>query len=272
MLPHQCGIATPGACETVAMGLQNWVEAHQADPNWAILQVDERNAFNAIYREPIFEELDQNAPELVPWVSTCYAEHSHLFAQGHRLSSRCGVQQGDPLGPLLFAVAWHRVVRKLPADLALNVWYLDDGHLVGPLDTLSKAFDIIVTEGALLGVTVNIDKCKLWGPGVSTQQILQEHGQSLISQVPRVPWAAGSGLRVLGLPIEYPQSISFKREQLRAVMHHLQDACALLGHLGDPQMQHLLLRYCLDACRVMHMLRGMDCTMLHAELGVRLGE
>ena len=61
MLPNQCGIATPGACETVAMGLQNWVQAHLTDLTWLILQIDLRNAFNSICREPIFEELGRLA-------------------------------------------------------------------------------------------------------------------------------------------------------------------------------------------------------------------
>ena len=112
------------------MGLQNWVQAHFTESTWLILQVDLRNAFNCIHREPIFEEIGRLAPELIPWVSICYGQHSPLYAQGHRLNSRCGVQQGDPLGPLLFAIAWHRVVQRLPGDLQLNVWYLDDGHLV----------------------------------------------------------------------------------------------------------------------------------------------
>ena len=64
---------------------------------------------------------------------------------------------GDPLGPLLFAIAWHRVVQRLPADLRLNVWYLDDGHLVGSPGALAKAFEIIVAEGAIMGITVNTD-------------------------------------------------------------------------------------------------------------------
>ena len=261
MLPNQCGIATPGACETVAMGLQNWVQAHATDPTWLILQIDLRNAFNSICRDQIFEEIGCLAPELIPWVSICYGQHSPLYAQGHRLSSRCGVQQGDPLGPLLFAMAWHRVVRRLPSDLQLNVWYLDDGHLVGSPSALAKALEVIITKGATMGISVNTDKSKLWGPAHLPPDM------HALQDVPRVPWSPGSGLRVLGLPIEHPSSTSFRQHQLHQVVSHLQDACSLLGHLGDPQVQHLLLRYCLDACRVMHMLRGMDCTALLLEVG-----
>ena len=264
MLPHQCGIATPGACETIAMGLQSWVHAHHTEHAWAILQVDLRNAFNSVHREAIFDEIGQSAPELIPWVSTCYAQHSHLIAQGHRLSSRCGVQQGDPLGPLLFSMAWHRVVRKLPSSLHVNIWYLDDGHLVGNLDALDSALRIIATEGDHLGISINMSKCKLWGPAAANAEELVKY--PTLAKIPQVSWAPKFGIRVLGLPVEHPSSVSFCESQMQAAVHGLEDACALLGHLGDPQIQHLLLRYCLDACRVMHFMRGIDCTPLQSLL------
>ena len=77
-----------------------------------------------------------------------------------------GVQQGDPLGPLFFCLAWQRVVRQLPPELVFNTWYLDDGHLVGTWAQLEAALAIIQTEGARLGVSLNTKKCQAWGPGV----------------------------------------------------------------------------------------------------------
>jgi len=245
------------------MGLQSWVQAHQGEQDWAVLQVDLRNAFNSLHREPILEEVGRLAPELVPWISTCYAHHSHLFAQGHRLTSQCGVQQGDPLGPLLFALAWHRVVRMLPPDLLMNVWYLDDGHLIGRIGELDSALQIIQAGGARIGITVNWAKCKLWGPALSDTNQLSV---TSLNNIPQVPWAPNTGLRVLGLPVEHPSSITFRRQQLQGVVAQLGEACSLLGHLGDLQVQHLLLRYSLDACRVMHILRGIDCTALQSDL------
>jgi hypothetical protein len=41
--------------------------------------------------------------------------------------SETGVQQGDPLGPLLFCLTLHPVIKSLKSEF--NVWYLDDGVL-----------------------------------------------------------------------------------------------------------------------------------------------
>ena len=133
------------------MALQEWANHHRDDENWALLQVDLTNAFNSIDRGLMLEEVSLRSPELTTWANFCYARHSHLFLDGHPISSQQGVQQGDPLGPLFFSLCWQRIVEKLPEDLLLNLWYLDDGHLVGSKDSLLKSLAILVDEGKKKG-------------------------------------------------------------------------------------------------------------------------
>ena len=82
-----------------------------------------------------------------------------------------GVQQGDPLGPLLFSIALQKLILSIHndescTDLLLNVWYLDDGVLAGHLASVSRALDIIQSEGPSLGFHVNLKKCELFSPSV----------------------------------------------------------------------------------------------------------
>ena len=91
---------------------------------------------------------------------------SSMFCQQEVILSQQGVQQGDPLGPLFFALAWHPVAEAIQR-VCPNTWtsfYLDDGHLVGPLDELVSAMQLLHDQGTALGVLVNLAKCWLWHP------------------------------------------------------------------------------------------------------------
>ena len=58
------------------------------------------------------------------------------------LRSQEGVHQGDPLGPLLFAMVIQQLVdavRVVCPNLALNSWYLDDGVIAGSAKDVLKA-------------------------------------------------------------------------------------------------------------------------------------
>ena len=85
---------------------------------------------------------------------------------------------------------------------------------------------------------------------------------SLWGRIPRKPWSPNAGIKVLGLPVNYPGSHGFANSTFGTVLKDLAQACTVLQQLGDTPTEHLLLLYYLDACRSMHYLRGIDCTQL----------
>ena len=81
----------------------------------------------------------------------------------------CGVQQGDPLGPLGFAITLQPIVERIKAEvpgLILNSWYLDDGTLMGSAEDLAKALNIIESDGPAVGLVLNRSKSLLYIPQV----------------------------------------------------------------------------------------------------------
>ena len=58
-------------------------------------------------------------------VDTSAWDDEVLLTHEESISSTSGVQQGDPLGPFLFAATLQSILAQLPADL-LNNYYLDD--------------------------------------------------------------------------------------------------------------------------------------------------
>ena len=51
------------------------------------------------------------------------------MVNGHLIWSASDVQQGDPLGPLLFALDVHDIVSSMKCNF--EVWYLDDASIAG---------------------------------------------------------------------------------------------------------------------------------------------
>eukprot|EP00971_Amphidinium_carterae_P211897 4204848-Amphidinium_carterae.1 len=51
-----------------------------------------------------------HCPRLVPFVDFCYAASSQIQFGDHIIQSSRGVQQGDPLGPILYSLAVQSVV------------------------------------------------------------------------------------------------------------------------------------------------------------------
>ena len=90
-------------------------------------------AFNLVDRKAMFQEVRARIPSMAAWIECCYSQPI-LRLGDHSILSCCGVQQGDPLGPLGFALALHPIIETIKEEvpgLLINAWYLDDGTLSG---------------------------------------------------------------------------------------------------------------------------------------------
>jgi len=92
-----------------------------------------------------------------------YHASTHLFFGDYIIPYATGMQQGDPLGPVLFSLAIHSLVKELVSTF--NVWYLDDGTLGGSLQIVLADFNTILHQSSFLGLFLSISKCGVYLEG-----------------------------------------------------------------------------------------------------------
>eukprot|EP00731_Ephydatia_muelleri_P000252 Em0001g252a len=121
--PFQFGVACPSGSEKIIHNLREVLEQHWSDPDFAVIKIDMQNAFNLVSRDVVLlnQQCFLHFPEIYPWTCWCYSQHPKRWHPVGLISSASGVQQGDPLGLLLFALVRQSILRQLAADLTHNV-------------------------------------------------------------------------------------------------------------------------------------------------------
>ena len=76
--------------------------------------------------EFMFSAIRSVLPGLSRWVECCYSTDSVLHFGDHSLLSRCGVQQGDSLGPLCFVLTLHPIAMRIKRELPnlYGIWMM----------------------------------------------------------------------------------------------------------------------------------------------------
>ena len=115
--------------------------------------MDVSNAFNSIRRDHLLETCQSRSPEILNLAHLAYGKPSNLYIGENVIPSASGVQQGDPLGPLLFALGVDHVARGVSSPI--NIWYLDDATIGGPPDVVVRDLENIIPKLAEIGLHIN---------------------------------------------------------------------------------------------------------------------
>ena len=235
--PKQIGVAAPLGAEVGSQTVRQWCERNQTSEDKLIFVADFENAFNTIDRGRFLREVRHHMPGLARWAEWCYGRPSNLFFDGMVIKSQVGVQQGDPLGPLFFALALHPVLEQVGniPGLDLSFSYLDDMVMAGKQSAVASGIAQLKTSAGSLGLRLNMSKCELvpavpGGDGITWELFDQS-----------MPRKLDGCFKLLGAPIgtaEYCQSLTDKRAA------KVQGSLDAIGELPDPQVALALLRSC----------------------------
>ena len=104
LAPRQLGFGVKGGVEAAVHSARLYLR--NLEPQQVLLKLDFKNAFNSVCRDKMLSAVHVLVPVL-PFVHSAYSSPSSLFWDDKSLQSCEGVQQGDPLGPLLFCLTLH---------------------------------------------------------------------------------------------------------------------------------------------------------------------
>ena len=230
---------------------RQWVHRNSNDLSAILVKIDFTNAFNCVSRQAFLEQCRHHFPGLSRWAEWCYARPSKLYFGSETISSENGVQQGDPIGPLLFALALQPLLLDLERGrsdqgLQLVYSYLDDLILAGNQKEVAGAFHFLKRAASQIGLEFNTSKCEVISAAGSNGNIQKELFPT------NVIYREDGNFELLGGPIgteDYCNQHTQKRVD-KAV--ELLDA---LGELPDPQVALTLLRNCASFGKLVYSLR-----------------
>ena len=157
------------------------------DPDRVLVLIDLSNAFHGVSRGAVLSAVRTHFPWLAPLADTCYRHDSNLLIGSSLISSQRGVQQGDPLGPSLFALALHPCVTeaalvaesRFSGELDCNSFFLHDGVIAGRSPALATLEERLLE----IGLCIARHKTEVV-PACTSAQIFSPHDFEGFAWVP----------------------------------------------------------------------------------------
>jgi Reverse transcriptase (RNA-dependent DNA polymerase) len=144
LVPSQLGVGASSGCEAAVHATQRFLSTMPDDQ--ILVKLNFSKAFNSISRDAVLAVIANILPDLYKFCPLAYHQNSVLQFGQHTIHSQEGVQQGDPLGPLLFCVAIHPLLSSLTSNLTIG--YLDDFTLGGSVSSVANDVSTFEQIGA----------------------------------------------------------------------------------------------------------------------------
>ena len=265
LMPMQIAVGARNGIDAAVHTLRDTLDAHGSSEDYIMVQIDASNAFNTCNRAMMLREVVKRLPGLARWTNTSYGVDSPLLLGDLIIMSRAGTQQGDPLGMLYFALVLHPLLLRAQAltskgaEAPLQLWYADDGNIVGRIEDVAAILQLLITEGPAHGFTVHPGKTKAWWPTMNAAR-LRDFPCSLAMSNGQ----PDDGVIAMGSPLG---SDAFCESIVSDTIAKSQDLLDAIATLPDAQIGFHMHRLCATTPRIVHLLRTMPIR-LTADLAV----
>ena len=212
--------------------------------DWVIAKLDFKNAFNTVHRSWVLRAVSEKIPELFSFCKLAYGSPSKLRFGDLTIWSCEGVQQGDPLGPLLFCIAVQPFLSNLQS--VLRIGFLDDVTLGGPASTVGIDVVSFSTACSGIGLDLNVTKCELIS---KNQGQLPDSLRAFIQLTP-------DNASCLGTPLLVGAVMNSLLNNMKAKLSRAFGRLSLIS----AHDALIILRSCLGAANMIYMLRSSPCS------------
>jgi hypothetical protein len=238
LAPRQLGVGIKGGAEALAHAARRFLYSMKADE--VFVKLDFSNAFNSIRRDAVLEATAQFAPALIPYISSSYGSSSNLWYGKDLIASDEGLQQGDPLGPLLFCLSIHKIVCAINTEFVSG--YLDDLGIVGNVSSVINDIKMIEVKASNVGLSLNHFKCEIISSDSSSCQALHDAGLLFNVLSPQSATLLGTPLHVDGVEDAVRvHLVAFSRAVPRLSKLSAHEALFLIKNsLALPKLQYVL--------------------------------
>ena len=239
--PIQLGVGVTGGREAAIHACRRFVLNMPDD--FLVVKLDFSNAFNCLHRDSMLESIKQSVPEIYSFCLLSYSNDSVLKFGSRQILSQEGIQQGDPLGPLLFCLTIHPILRELESPFTIG--FMDDTTIGGPEPLVANNVKHINTIGATIGLNLNFIKCEQINKlNALTSEPIDQFSHCTISNVTLLgaPFVPGSAM---------DSALEKKLDELKRASDRLQ--------LISAHDALVLLRASYSAPKLMHVIRSSPC-------------
>ncbi len=151
---------------------------YDSHPDYVLVQIDLRNAFNELSRGHSMAGIIENFPALANWYKWAYGSESYFRLYDGSLSeatSQTGCRQGDPLSGLVFCLGFQAALQEIhervhvvsttthPGFVEGLIAFMDDLNLFVHKDHVVEVIAQIPSILEKYGLVMNATKCTLIG-------------------------------------------------------------------------------------------------------------